>query len=88
MAQPAKSPVADPAELTNEYATKLTDLTKKVNAAYVDTYETVALGAADLQEKLAQSSDNEWVQIVGAAQAGLTREVTKVYTSAARELVK
>ena len=60
---------------------------KKAGAAYLDSYEKAALSLADSYEKAAESTKVDWVSTLAAAQAGFTREVTKAYTSAARELV-
>jgi hypothetical protein len=60
---------------------------KKAGAAYLDSYEKAALSLADSYEKAAETTKVEWVTTLAAAQAGFTREVTKAYASAARELV-
>jgi hypothetical protein len=60
---------------------------KKAGAVYVDSYEKAALSLVDSYEKAAEASKVDWVTTLAAAQAGFTREVTKAYTSAARELV-
>jgi Phasin protein len=60
---------------------------RKTGRAYLDTTEKTFNGVADLQERLAGASQVEWVVAVGSAQADLTRELTKVYVSTARELL-
>jgi hypothetical protein len=42
---------------------------------------------AEFQERSAEGTDLDWVVRIAKAQADFTREVTKAYTSAARELV-
>ena len=42
---------------------------------------------ADGYEKAANATKIEWLSTVAATQADFAREVTKAYTSAARELV-
>jgi hypothetical protein len=75
-------------EIPAHVTAAVTDLTKRVNAAYLDNYEKVAIGAADLQEQAAQASDVKWFKVLGTANAGLQRELTQAYTTAARQLVK
>jgi hypothetical protein len=51
-------------------------------------YETTASTIADYQDKLADSAGVEWLKSVGHAQASFTRDVSKVYATTARELLK
>ena len=74
-----------PAEETYE---KALGATKKISLTYVDSYEKAGLNFADLQEKFGGATKVDWVADVANAQAGLTRELTKAYASAARELLK
>jgi hypothetical protein len=60
---------------------------KKVGNAYLDSYEKLVLTLADTYEKAAAQTKIEWLETAVAAQAGLTRELTKAYPAAARELV-
>ena len=60
---------------------------RKAGAAYLDSYEKAVLSAADSYEKAAEATKLDWLTTLAAAQAGFTREITKTYTSAARELV-
>ena len=62
--------------------------TKKIQLTVVDSYEKAGLNFADLQEKFGGATRVDWVADVANAQAGLTRELTKAYASAARELLK
>jgi hypothetical protein len=70
-----------------EYNEKVVEIGKRLTGTAIDSYEKAALSAADLQEKVAGASRVEWVASVASAQAGLTRELTKAYTKAARELL-
>ena len=65
---------------------KLLERSRKVREAAVDSYETSVLALLDSYEKAASKSKVDWVPTVAAAQAGFSREITKAYTSAAREL--
>jgi hypothetical protein len=42
----------------------------------------------DYQEQVAKQTDVEWVSTIVDAQARFTRELTKLYVSAGRELLK
>jgi len=66
----------------------LVALTKKVAGAYIDSYEKVGLSVADYQEETAKASNLAWVEVAGAAQADVMRQLTKLYVSTARDLVK
>jgi hypothetical protein len=70
------------------YNEKVVETSKKLTGTAIDAYEKAALGVADLHEKVAGASNVEWVTSVASTQAGLTRDLTKAYTSAARELIK
>jgi hypothetical protein len=90
---PAQSK-ANPAESVEHVAERLAELNekavangRKASTAYLTSYENAVLSFADSYEKAAGATRLEWVASVAAAQADFTREVTKAYTSAAREFV-
>jgi hypothetical protein len=60
---------------------------KKAGAAYLESYEKAVLTFVDGYEKAAGATKVEWLATVATAQADLTRDITKAYASAARELV-
>jgi hypothetical protein len=61
---------------------------KKAGTAYLDAYEKTLESIADYQEQAAKQTDVEWLSTVVDAQARFTRELTKLYVSAGRELLK
>jgi hypothetical protein len=69
------------------YDQRFAALTRTVMGAYLDAFEKAALGLADYQRDTAQATDLEWVAATGVAQAELSREITKAYVKAARDLV-
>jgi hypothetical protein len=71
----------------NEFSEKAVENGKKASSAYLDSYEKVVLTLADSYEKAATATKIDWIETVASAQAGLARDVTKSYTSAARELI-
>ena len=82
---------ANPAENVAERIAELNEKAvangRKTGTAYLTSYENAVLSFADSYEKAAGATRLEWVASVAAAQADFTRELTKAYTSAARELV-
>ena len=96
--KPKTDPVAEAAERvaeTHEAAvervTELQDKAvadgKQAGVAYLSSYEKVVLSLADSYEKAAGATKVEWLATVATAQADFTRDVTKAYAGAARELV-
>jgi hypothetical protein len=67
-----------------EYTEKLSELQKKVAAAYIDSYERTSLTYADFQEETAKSARPEWLATAGKTQAELTRKVAKLQADFAR----
>jgi hypothetical protein len=70
-----------------EFNEKAAENGKKASAAYLDSYEKVVAQFVDGYEKAAGATNIEWLQTVATAQADFAREITKTYTSAARDLV-
>jgi hypothetical protein len=54
----------------------------------LDAYESTLKSFADYQDKVAETSQVEWISSLAHAQAELTRGVAKVYASTARGLIK
>lgn len=71
----------------NDLSEKAVENGKKASSAYLDSYEKVVLTLADSYEKAASATKVDWIETIASAQAGLARDVTKSYTSAARELI-
>lgn len=86
-----KTPVADSVEAVADRLTEARERAaangKKAGAAYLTSYEKAVLTLVDSYEKAAGATRLDWVSTLATAQADFTREVTKAYTSAARELV-
>ena len=79
----------------NETTERIRDLneriltaSKKAGGAYLDAYDKALQSIADYQEQVAKQTDVEWVSTIVDAQARFTRELTKVYVSTSRELLK
>ena len=75
-------------ERAREYNEKAVDAGKKLSGTIVDTYEKYTLTLADASQKAAEATKVEWITAAASAQAGMTRELTKAYASAARDFLK
>jgi hypothetical protein len=67
---------------------RILDAGKQAGGAYLDAYERTLESIADYQENVAKQTDVEWISTVVDAQARFTRELTKLYVSTGRELLK
>ena len=67
---------------------RILDAGKKAGSAYLDAYEKTLESIADYQESVAKQTDVEWVSTIVDAQARFTRELTSLYVSTGRELLK
>ena len=67
---------------------QILDFGRKTTATVLDAYEATLKSVADYQDKVAETSQIEWVSNLAHAQADLTRGVAKVYASTARGLIK
>jgi hypothetical protein len=79
--------VDDATRKVTELNEKAVENGKKLGAAYLDSYENAVLTMVDSYEKVAAQTKVEWLESAVAAQARVTREMTKAYTASARELV-
>ena len=61
---------------------------KKAGGAYLTAYEKALQSIVDYQEQVAKQTDVEWVSTIIEAQARFTRELTRLYVSTGRELLK
>ncbi len=85
---PGTEAVEETVERIRELNEQILDFGRKAGLAFLDAYETTLKTFADYQDKVADQSQVEWLANVARAQANFTREVTRVYTSTARDLIK
>jgi hypothetical protein len=76
------------AERIRELNEQILDFGRKAGVQFLDAYESTLKTFAEYQDKVADQSQVEWVASIARAQANFTREVTRVYTSSARDLLK
>jgi len=75
-------------ERIRELNEQILEAGKKAGGAYLDAYEKALQSIADYQEQVAKQTDVEWVSTIVDAQARFTRELTKLYVSTGRDLLK
>ncbi len=61
---------------------------RQAGQSFLDAYETTLKTFAEYQDKVADASQVDWLASMARAQANFTREVTRVYTTTARDLLK
>jgi hypothetical protein len=61
---------------------------KQAGQSFLDAYETTLKTFAEYQDKVADASQVDWLASMARAQANFTREMTSLYTSAARDMLK
>ena len=62
--------------------------TKNAGSGLIDAYEQTMTTVADYQDKVADQTKVDWIAGIARAQANFTREITRVYTSTARDALK
>ncbi len=61
---------------------------RKAGNMYLDAYEQIVDRTIDLERKVADLTQQEWLKSLIEAQADFTHEVSESYTTAARTLLK
>lgn len=67
---------------------RIIDSSRKAGSAYLDTYEKALTSFADFEQRVGSQSQVDWVSTMTQAHADFTRDVAKIYTSTARDLLK
>ena len=62
--------------------------TKNAGTGFIDAYEKNLQTYADYQDKVADQTKVDWVANIARAQANFSREISRVYASTARDLIK
>jgi hypothetical protein len=75
-------------ERAGEAQEQFTVAARKAGKAYLDSYEKAVDRATELQLKLAESTQQDWIKSIAETQADFARELTNTYTSTARTLLK
>jgi len=85
---PGTEAVEETVERIRELNEQILDAGKKAGGAYLGAYEKALQSIADYQEQVAKQTDVEWVSTIVDAQARFTRELTKLFVSTGREMLK
>ena len=75
------------ADRIRELNEQVLEFGRDAGVSFLDAYEKTLKTFADYQDKVGDTSQVEWVATVAHAQAKFTREVSKAYTTSARELL-
>jgi hypothetical protein len=89
----AKAKAAEPGveaaeQRIRELNERIIDAGKRAGRGTLDIYESTLKAVSDSLERGPGSSDIEWVSSIATAQANFLRDLTKVWTSAARKALK
>ena len=76
------------ADRIRELNEQVLDFGRKAGLSFLESYENTLKTWAEYQDKVADTSQVEWISSVARAQANFTREITRVYTANARDLLK
>jgi hypothetical protein len=64
------------------------DFGRKAGTGFLEAYEKNLETFAGYQDKVADQTNVDWVANLARAQANFTREISRVYASTARDLIK
>jgi hypothetical protein len=67
---------------------QILDFGRNAGTGFLEAYEKNLQTFADYQDKVADQTKVDWIASLARAQANFTREVTRVYTSTARDVLK
>ena len=76
------------AERIRELNEQVLDFGKKAGLQFLEAYEASVKTFADYQDKFAETAQPEWVATAARAQANFNREITRVYATTTRDLLK
>ncbi len=81
-------PADDAVQRIRELNERVIEAARTGGTAYLDAYEQALKSMADYQQQMADASPVDWIQRVVETQAEFTREVGRLYASAARSFLK
>ena len=76
------------ADRIRELNEQVLDFGRRAGIGFLEAYEQNLQTFADYQDKVADQTKVDWIVSVARAQANFTRELTRVYTTTARDLLK
>jgi hypothetical protein len=76
------------ADRIRELNEQILDFGRRAGIGFLEAYEQNLQTFADYQDKVGDETKVDWIANVARAQANFTRELTRVYTTTARDLLK
>jgi hypothetical protein len=76
------------ADRIRELNEQILDFGRRAGIGFLEAYEQNLQTFADYQDKVGDQSKVDWIVNLARAQANFTREITRVYTTTARDLLK
>ena len=76
------------ADRIRELNEQILDFGRRAGIGFLEAYEQNLQTFADYQDKVGDQTKVDWIVNVARAQANFTRELTRVYTTTARDLLK
>jgi hypothetical protein len=67
---------------------QILDFGRQAGTQFLEAYEANLKSFAEYQDKIADTSQVEWIASLARAQANFTREVSAAYAASAREFLK
>ena len=64
------------------------DFGRNAGMSFLEAYEQNLQTFADYQDKVADQTKVDWIASIASAQANFTRDISRVYTKTAREVLK
>ena len=84
----AADAMSDATERIRELNERVLEFGKRAGVQFLEAYEANMKTFADYGDKFADSAQAHWVATAVRAQTDFTRELTKLYSSATRDLLK
>jgi cell division septum initiation protein DivIVA len=75
-------------EQVQDYNDQFLATARKAGNMYLDAYEQVVERAIELERKVGDVTQQEWLKSLIEAQTDFAQEVSEAYTKAARDLLK
>ena len=86
--QSATADFEEAADRVRDLNERIIESSRKAGNSYLDAYEKTLNSVADFQDRVAKSSQVDWISTLASAQADFTRNWAEAYTSAARTVLK
>jgi aminoglycoside N3'-acetyltransferase len=75
-------------ERIRELNEQILEFGRKAGTQFLEAYEANLKSFAEYQDKVADTSQVDWIASLARAQANFTREVSAAYAASAREFLK